>query len=74
MDQKKKNDLGMVDGWMDVKAVLRIAFSKLKSNPTVQGWISKKLGVGRKAKSAPKIWEKMQKVERKAQMHDAKLE
>jgi hypothetical protein len=33
-----------------------------------------KLGEGRKAQSASKIWEKMQKVERKVQMHDTKLE
>jgi hypothetical protein len=32
------------------------------------------MGAGRKAQSASKIWEKKQKVERKAQMHDAKLE
>jgi hypothetical protein len=32
------------------------------------------LGAGRKAQSASKIWENIQKVERKAQMHDAKLE
>jgi hypothetical protein len=31
------------------------------------------LGAGRKALSAPEIWETMQKVERKAQMQDAKL-
>jgi cytochrome c556 len=32
------------------------------------------LGAGRKAQSASKIWEKMQQFERKAQMHDAKVE
>jgi hypothetical protein len=32
------------------------------------------LGAGHKAQTAPKIWETMQKVERKAQIQDAKLE
>jgi hypothetical protein len=38
------------------------------------GRLSQKLGAGCKAQSPSIIWEKMQKVEHKAQIHDAKLE
>jgi cytochrome c556 len=38
------------------------------------GGFHKSWAQGVKRRAHPKIWEKMQKVERKAQMHDAKLE